>query len=124
VKLLLDEMYAPAVALELRGRRHDAVSVHDAASRRLACASDPEVLSAARAEDRALVTENIRDFRPLEADLIARGEHHPGLVYTSNRQFPRGHPATSGQLVRALDALLREDRDLRDRAIFLKRADS
>jgi hypothetical protein len=90
----------------------------------LAGASDPEVLSAAQAGTRALVTENVRDFHPLEADLVARGAHHPGLVYTSNRQFPRGHPATAGRLVRALDALLREDNDLRDRAIFLARIDS
>jgi hypothetical protein len=124
LKLLLDEMYAPDVALELRERGHDVASVHDAASPVLSGASDPEVLSAARAEDRALVTENVRDFRPLEASLIARGEHHPGLVYTSNRQFPRGHSATTGQLVRALDALLRQDHELRDRAIFLKQADS
>ena len=123
MRLLLDEMYAPAIALELRKRGHDVASVHDAASPALAGASDPEVLSVAQAEGRALVTENVRDFRPLEADLIARGGHHPGLVYTSNRQFPRGHPATAGRLVRALDALLREDHDLRDRAIFLARID-
>lgn len=124
MRLLLDEMYAPAIAQELRGRGHDVVSVHDAASPALAGASDPEVLSAAQAGGRALVTENVRDFRPLEADLIARDGHHPGLVYTSNRQFPRGHPATAGQLVRALDSLLRKDHDLRDRSTFLTRADS
>ncbi len=117
-------MYSPAIALELRGRGHDVASVHDASSPVRAGASDPEVLSAAQAGARALVTENVRDFRPLEADLIARGAHHAGLIYTSNRQFPRGHPATAGRLVRALDALLREDHDLRDRAIFLARIDS
>jgi Domain of unknown function (DUF5615) len=124
LRLLLDEMYAPAIALELRGRGHDCASVHDAASPVLAGSSDPEVLSAAQAGDRALVTENVRDFRPLEAELIARGGHHPGLVYTSNRQYPRGHPATAGRLVRALDAVLRKNHDLRDRAIFLTRTDS
>jgi predicted nuclease of predicted toxin-antitoxin system len=119
LRLLLDEMYAPAVAQELRGIGHDAVSLHDADSPLPAGASDEEVLSAARAAGRALVTENVRDFRPLEADLVARSAHHAGLIYTSNRQFPRGHSATVGRLVRALDALLREHPDLRDRAIFL-----
>lgn len=124
MRLLLDEMDAPTIALDLRERGYDAAPVHDAVAPALAGASNPEVLSAAQAGGRVLVTENARDFRPLEADLIARGGHHSGLIYTSNRQFPRGHPATAGQLVRALDALLREDHDLRDRAIFLPRTDS
>ena len=51
------------------------------------------------------------------------GSHHAGLVYTTNRQFPRGDPATMGRLVHALDALLRAAPDLRDGSIFLMRAD-
>lgn len=116
-------MYPPAVAQELRGRGHDVVSLHDADSPVRTGASDEDVLSAAQTGGRALVTENVRDFRPLEAELIASGAHHAGLVYTSNRQFPRGHPATAGQLIRALDALLRDEPELRDCAIFLTRAD-
>jgi hypothetical protein len=119
VKLLLDEMYSATIAQEIRRLGHDVVSVHESASPVLAGGSDSEVLAAAQATNQDLVTENARDFRPLEADLIARGEHHSGLVYTSNRQFPRGHPATTGRLVRALGTLLRDDQDLRDRAIFL-----
>ena len=67
--------------------------------------------------------ENVRDYRPLEIGLLTDGLHHPGLVYTSDRQFPRGNPDTLGRVVRALDALLREGQDLRDRSIFLGRAD-
>ena len=33
MKLLLDEMYAPAIAEQLRARGHDVASVHDAAYR-------------------------------------------------------------------------------------------
>jgi hypothetical protein len=123
LRLLLDEMYAPAVAAELRARGHDVASVHDAIETPLAGAPDADVLSAARREERTLVTENVRDYRPLESGLLADGSHHAGLVYTSNRQFPRGHPATTGQLVRALDVLLRAAPDLRDRSIFLARVD-
>lgn len=123
MRLLLDEMYAPAIAAELRARDHDAVSVHDASETPLAGASDADVLAAARREERTLVTENVRDYRPLETALIAEGSHHAGLVYTSNRQFPRGDPATTGRLVRALDALLREAPDLRDCSIFLARVE-
>lgn len=117
MKLLLDEMYAPAIPTQLRLRGHDVVSVHEDPA--LVGAPDDEVLAAAQAAGRALVTENVRDYRPLEAALLGSGGHHGGLVYTSNRQFPRGHPATAGRLVLALDALLREPGTLTDRSMFL-----
>jgi Domain of unknown function (DUF5615) len=123
LRLLLDEMYSPALAVELRARGHDVVSVHDPGHGLVVGASDTDVLAAAQREERTLVTENIRDYRPLEIGVLADGSHHAGLVYTSNRQFPRGDPATLGRLVRALDALLYEGPDLRDRSIFLARAD-
>lgn len=116
-------MYAPAVAAELRARGHDVVSVHGLGSVLATGASDADVLAVARREERTLVTENVRDFRLLESRLLAEASHHSGLVYTSNRQFPRGDPATTGRLVRALDALLRERPDVRDRSIFLARPD-
>jgi hypothetical protein len=122
LRLLLDEMYSPALAAELRTRGHDVISVHDPGHAIVAGASDADVLALAGGEQRALVTENVRDYRPLEIGLLADGSHHAGLIYTSNRQFPRGNPATLGRLVHALDALLREGQDLRDRSIFLRRA--
>jgi hypothetical protein len=121
LRLLLDEMYSPALAVELRARGHDVVSVHDPGHGLVVGASDADVLAAAQREERTLVTENVRDHRPLEIGLLAEGSHHAGLVYTSNRQFPRGDPSTLGRLVRALDALLGQGPDLRDRSIFLTR---
>ena len=121
MRLLLDEMYAPAVAAELRARGHDAASLHDPAYAHLGGAPDPDVLAAATSEDRVLVTENVRDYRPLEGELLAGGSGHAGLIYTSNRQFPRGDPATTGHLVLALDALPRAEPDLHNRSIFLSR---
>jgi predicted nuclease of predicted toxin-antitoxin system len=106
VKLLLDEMYAPVVAEQLRARGHDVVSVHDPEYRRLEGAPDEEIFAAALAEERALVTENVPDFRRLEAESLARGEAHAALIFTSNRQFPRGEPGTTGRLVEALHVLL------------------
>jgi predicted nuclease of predicted toxin-antitoxin system len=120
VKLLLDEMYAPVVAEQLRSRGHDVVSVHDPDYRQLEGASDEEVFAAAFAEERAIVTENVPDFRRLEADALARGEAHASLVFTSNRQFPRGQPGTIGQLVEALHELLGETPAPRG-SLFLKR---
>jgi hypothetical protein len=121
LRLLLDEMYSPAVAAELRARGHDAASVHDPSHAHLSGAPDADVLAVAIDDGRVLVTENVRDYRPLEGQLLAAGSPHPGLLYTSNRQFPRGDPATIGRLVRALDKLLREGPDLRDRSLFLTR---
>jgi predicted nuclease of predicted toxin-antitoxin system len=123
LRLLLDEMYSPAIADELRVRGHDVASIHDLGYAAVTGASDVDVLAAAQREERILVTENVRDYRPLESGLIAGGSHHAGLIYTSNRQFPRGGPGTTGRLVRALDALLRDAPDLRDRSMFLQRVD-
>jgi hypothetical protein len=122
MRLLLDEMYSPAIARELRARGNDVVSVHDPGAAAIAGASDADMLASAQADERALVTENVRDYRPLEVGLVAGGFHHAGLVYTTNRRFPRGDPATLGRLVRALEALLLEGQDVRDRSIFLPSA--
>lgn len=123
MKLLLDEMYAPVVAEQLRARGHDVVSLHDPEYRHLEGAPDEEVFAAALAEERALVTENVPDFRRLEAEALARGEAHATLVFTSNRQFPRGEHRTIGRLVEALHALMSEAPMPRG-AVFLKRPPS
>jgi hypothetical protein len=74
-------------------------------------------------EGRAIVTENVPDFRRLEAAALAHGEPRPGLVFTTNRQFPRGHPATTGRLVVALAALLDAEPEP-GTTVFLAQADS
>ena len=119
MKLLPDEMFPATLAEQLRGRGHDVVSIHDPEYRRLEGVPDEEVFSTAVAEGRALVTENVPDFRRLEAKALARGERTPSLIFTTNRQFPRGDPATLGRLVLALDALLAE-RPTLPAAIFLR----
>lgn len=105
MKLLLDEMYPRVIAERLGGRGHDVISVHDAPGRG---ASDPEVLEYARSEGRALVTENIRDYRPLAERLISTGESHAGLVFTTDRRWPRND---AGALINALERLLVERPD-------------
>jgi predicted nuclease of predicted toxin-antitoxin system len=122
LKLLIDEMYAPAVAAELRARAHDVASVHDLGEVLATGAADADVLAVAQREERTLVTENVRDYRRLEGALLAEGSRHAGLVYTTDRQFPRGDRATVGRLVQALDVLLRDESDLRDRSVVLQRA--
>jgi hypothetical protein len=95
--------------------------VHDAPYRRLEGEPDEEVCGAALADDRVLVSENVQDFRRLEADALARTEPRGSLIFTTDRQFSRGDPATIGRLVTALDALLAAEPDLVT-ALFLKPA--
>lgn len=105
MRLLLDEMYPRAIADQLRGRGHDVTSVHDAPGRG---SPDPDILEYARTEGRTLVTENVRDFRPLAERLIEAGGSHGGLVFTTDRRWPR---TNIGALIDALDRLLAEHPD-------------
>ena len=119
MKLLLDEMYTPTIAEQLRARGHDAASIHDPEYRMLEGEPDDEVWAAAIADDRALVSENVQDFRRIEANALAHAQPVARLIFTTDRQFPRGDPATLGRLVSALDALLAANPDLAT-ALFLK----
>ena len=71
MKLLLDEMLSPAIARELRARGHDVESITGHPDRETL--PDPEVMALARAEHRAVVTDNLRDYRPLHNDAIIPG---------------------------------------------------
>ena len=104
MKLLLDEMWAPAIAKALRDRGHDVVAVAERPD--LRGMPDAAIFDAALAEGWAIVTENVVDYRPLAADAMRTGRPHPVLIFTSNRAYPRASRRTAGRLVRALDALL------------------
>jgi predicted nuclease of predicted toxin-antitoxin system len=119
MRLLLDEMYAPTIAEQLRARGHDVACVHDPEYRTLEGEPDEEVWAAALAADRVLVTENVQDFRRIETGALARAQPTAHLIFTTDRQFPRGDPATIGRLVTALDALITAEPELAT-SLFLK----
>ena len=105
-------MFSPLIAAALRARGHDAVAIkeHD----EWQSLSDPDVVAVARTEQRAIVTANLRDFRPLHAELVAAGgEGHAGMVFVpTSFRFTR---AATGQIVAALETRLAEypgDEDL------------
>jgi hypothetical protein len=110
VRLLLDEMWPSEIAEQLRQRGHDVVAVTERPE--LRGQADSLVFAAAQAESRAVFTENISDYRPLAAYELQHGRSHRGLVFTSNRRFPRHESRTMGRVVTALDEFLTSTSDL------------
>jgi predicted nuclease of predicted toxin-antitoxin system len=113
VKLLLDEVWPPEAARQLRQREHDVRAVAERPD--LRAGPDSGIFASAQAEERAVVTENVSDFRAMATDTIQRGHSHFGLILTNNRRFPRYDPRTLGRFITALDALLTSGEDLRNR---------
>ena len=103
MRLLLDEMLAPAIARELRARGHDVEAVASHPDRE--AWSDPEVMVVARAGHRAVVTNNLRDYRPLHHEaIVPGGPGHFGMIF-----MPGGYRRTradTGRIVAALEAKL------------------
>jgi len=122
VRFLLDEMYSTAIAVELRARGVDAVSLHERPE--LESRSDREVLQAAGDDRRVLVSNNARNFAPIVNDLALRGETHFGVLLTDDATFPRSR-AGIGLLVRALAAFAEgsADDEMRDYYRFLPRVE-
>ena len=56
-------------------------------------------------EQRAVVTNNVRDFRVAHERVIARGEAHYGVIHTFDGSLPRNKAAIS-LWVRTLEQLL------------------
>ena len=104
MKLLLDEMWPPAVAAALRDRGHDVVAVAERPD--LRGRGDDVIFAEALADDRAIVTEDVVDYRPLAAAALQAGRASPTLIFTSNRAYPRAARRTIGRLEIALDRLL------------------
>jgi predicted nuclease of predicted toxin-antitoxin system len=101
--LLLDEMFTDDIAQQLRTKGYDVISV--VADPALVGLPDDQILAYAIAEGRALVTANIKDFVPLDAQYRAADQSHAGLILVSTKTFPqnRGFPSA---VTTALAALL------------------
>ena len=103
VRLLLDEMFSPTIAAELQALGHDVIAVADRPD--LRSKSDEEVFAWVSAEKRWLLTENVKDFRPIMLRALQAGSLGCGLLFTSSRAFPRSRK-NPGPLIRALHAWL------------------
>lgn len=82
MKLLLDEMWPAVIAEQLRQRGYDVVAVVE--RKDLRTLSDAELFVVAQTEERAIVTENVPDFRAIASAEILAGRGHVGLVLTTN----------------------------------------
>lgn len=88
MRLLLDEMISWRIAAELRDAGHAVVAVkRDRPD--LEQNADAALLAAAAVEHRAVVTNNVRDYRAAHERILTRGETHFGVVYTYDDTLPR-----------------------------------
>jgi predicted nuclease of predicted toxin-antitoxin system len=106
VKLLIDEDLSPKVAQDLRERRGaDAVHLRDRGKLGL---SDTQVLDYALAEERVVVTANVKDFQRL----VEGTELHAGIVLVLDGNLLR-HEQIS-LIDKVLDILTKELAEGRD----------
>ncbi len=101
-RLLLDEHYSEAIAARLRFAGHDVVAV--VADPELRAQSDQEVFRRAAASGRRIVTENVKDFRPLLQRAYADGDPIARLLLVPPGRFPRGAGRRTTAIVAALGA--------------------
>lgn len=102
MKALVDEQLSADIAEALRRRGHDVVAVTERAD--LTRRSDEHLMQVAAAEDRAVITNNIKDFRPIAAARLTAGHGHAGLILVpSTRARTR---AATRRLTEAIHAIL------------------
>ena len=104
MKALLDEQLSPQIAQLLRQAGCDVIAVAERDD--LAGSSDRIVFDTAAAEGRAVITNNIKDFRPLAAEALAKGQSHAGLILLpSSRTRTR---AAVAQLAAVIEQVISE----------------
>jgi predicted nuclease of predicted toxin-antitoxin system len=105
VKALPDEQLSPQIAVLLRQAGHDVQAVNERPD--LLGRSDRIVFEVASSEGRAVITNNVKDFRPLAAEWLAQGRVHAGLILLpSTRTRTRGAIAL---LAERISAVLRDN---------------
>ena len=103
-RLLLDEMFSPAIAAALRQRGHEVLAVAERGD--LRAMTDDEIFAWVIAHECWLLTENVKDFRPILLKALQADVRVSGIVFTSSRTFPRSRKNPS-PLIQAVDTWLR-----------------
>jgi predicted nuclease of predicted toxin-antitoxin system len=100
VRLLLDEHSSDEIASQLRDDGYDVVAV--VADPDLRAQPDEEIFRRASASGRRVVTENIKDFRPLLQQAYASGDPVAALLLVPPGRSPRGARRRTGAISAAL----------------------
>ncbi|MBK5288453.1 MAG: DUF5615 family PIN-like protein [Acidimicrobiia bacterium] len=107
MRLLIDEMFAAAIAESLRDSGIDAIAIQEVPE--LRGLPDDQVFVHAQLEQRCVVTENIADFVAVETAWRAEQPRpHRGLILVHPRGFPRHRRGAIGRIAQALRALVTE----------------
>jgi hypothetical protein len=114
VKLLVDEMYPPALA---DGLRAVGIQASTTSEIKLAGSSDAEVFAAAVGRGCAVLTENVGDFTRIAAEYSIAGSRHHGLLIALCSRFSR-RPHGLKPLIAAIQAVAEEPLD--DRIVYLE----
>jgi Domain of unknown function (DUF5615) len=114
LKLLLDEMYQPALADALRDVD---LSVSTVVELGLAGSADPVIFAAAVADGYTLLTENVADFTRISGEHLAAGRHHSGVLIVLSSRFSR-RPSGIAAIVTAIGAVANQQLD--DRLMYLQ----
>lgn len=107
MKTLLDEHFFAQIAGLLRERGLEVEAITE--RKDLPEAPDGEVMEVAAREQRAVVTNNIKDFRPIAAKRLTDGSGHAGLILVPSRRGRRREH--TGALADAIEVLMRAHPD-------------
>ncbi len=87
IELALDEMFSPRIAEALCSRGRKVVAVAERLD--LRAMTDDDLYAWAAAERCWLLTENVKNFRPIMLRALQAGGAATGLLFTSGRTFRR-----------------------------------
>ena len=93
MKLILDHHYPAAIAVGLRRRGVTAATLLEHGWQVL---DDDAVLDACQADGLTLVTNNVADFTVIARQWQVQGRSHCGLIFTSDRRWPRTRDGSGG----------------------------
>ena len=105
MKLLLDEMFSPRIARELRAHGHDVVAIKERPD--LIGRRDREIVRLMAAERRTIVTNDVDDYGAIATRFASSGDEHYGMLFTSDQTMPR-NKASLPLYISVLQALLIE----------------
>jgi predicted nuclease of predicted toxin-antitoxin system len=119
MRLLLDAHISPAVAQGLQHGGVDTLSLRDWLDGRYLDASDEVILTAAFADERVLVTFDLRTIPSLLRVWAETGQQHAGIILVDDRTIRQ---EDVGGLLRALRQLVEQDGSVPwiDRVVYLQ----